>query len=378
MNENRQQHPAGEQTVDLSVRFCGIPLTSPFVLGSGPLGNTAWGLAACYQNGAGAVTTKTIYRKPSPTVSPCMTAQGARTMLNNEGGSDLAAEAWVQEELPRAKELGATVVIANIGEYMDEDARLAQDLVAAGADIIEVGGYLEAEELVETAALVKKSVSVPVIAKVSPNWRNITAEEAALRLLECGLDGVTAMDSVGTGMRFDLRTGRPLLGKQGHGYLSGAGILPLSLKAVYEIARRTDRDIIGLGGITTGLDAMEMLMAGAACCGVCTYPIMYGPEAFAKLNRELAKALADHGFQRPEQVRGRALSAGDCPPIGFDEFCYDGAKCTHCGRCISACAFHARSERGGAVAVDENLCRRCGLCFTVCKTGAITLKGRNL
>ena len=293
--------------MDLSVKLCGISLASPFVLGSGPLGNTAQGLAACSAAGAGAVTTKTIYRRRSPVVSPCMIAQGARTMLNNEGGSDLDAEVWIKEELPKAKAMGASVVIANIGEYMEEDARLAQDLVDAGADMIEVGGYLEAEALVETAALVKKSVSVPVIAKVSPNWEGVTAVEAALGLLEEGLDGITAMDSVGVGMRFDLGTGRPLLGGKGHGYISGVGILPLSLKTVYEIAQRTDRDIVGMGGIASGLDAAEMLVAGAACCGVCTYPIMYGPEAFSRLNRELERALENLGSQSSAEVRGRAL-----------------------------------------------------------------------
>ena len=229
-------------------------------------------------------------------------------MLNNEGGSDLDAEVWIKEELPKAKAMGASVVIANIGEYMEEDARLAQDLVDAGADMIEVGGYLEAEALVETAALVKKSVSVPVIAKVSPNWEGVTAVEAALGLLEEGLDGITAMDSVGVGMRFDLGTGRPLLGGKGHGNISGVGILPLSLKTVYEIAQRTDRDIVGMGGIASGLDAAEMLVAGAACCGVCTYPIMYGPEAFSRLNRELERALENLGSQSSAEVRGRADS----------------------------------------------------------------------
>ena len=359
--------------MDLSVKLCGISLASPFVLGSGPLGNTAQGLAACSAAGAGAVTTKTIYRRRSPVVSPCMIAQGARTMLNNEGGSDLDAEVWIKEELPKAKAMGASVVIANIGEYMEEDARLAQDLVDAGADMIEVGGYLEAEALVETAALVKKSVSVPVIAKVSPNWEGVTAVEAALGLLEEGLDGLTAMDSVGVGMRFDLGTGRPLLGGKGHGYISGVGILPLSLKTVYEIAQRTDRDIVGMGGIASGLDAAEMLVAGAACCGVCTYPIMYGPEAFSRLNRELERALENLGSQSSAEVRGRALAAETCAPLRPDQFRFDGERCTGCGRCVRACPFHARSERNPGN-VDESACRRCGLCFTVCGPGAVRLE----
>lgn len=360
--------------MDLSVTFCGIKLDSPFVLGSGPLGNGARGLAACSAHGAGAVTTKTIYRRAGQTVSPCMSAQGPRTMLNNEGGSDIPAELWIARELPAAKQLGVKTLIANIGELYDEDARLAQECVQAGADVIEVGGYLTADELVETAAIVKQAVQVPVIAKVTQNWDGVSAEKVAERLLNVGLDGITAMDSIGTGLRLDLSTGRSLLGGSGFGYISGDGILPLSLKTVYEIGKHSDKDIIGMGGIVTGSNALEMLMAGARCCGVCTLPIMYGPQAFERLNTELSAALALYGYRSAAEATGKALQWTPHAEIRFEQFRYDAQACTHCGRCIHACAFGARSDQDGIITVDEGECRRCGLCFTMCKTGGIGLE----
>jgi dihydroorotate dehydrogenase (fumarate) len=364
--------------VDLKTEFCGVTLDNPFILGSCPLSYSAEGLIRATKAGAAAVVTKTIRTKAAVNPKPHMVLSGKNSLINTELWSDFPPEQWVKEEIPRAKDGGVKCLIANViseDNNLDRFLSLAVPLVEAGADMIEVGasGYFESGNLVDFGKAIKKEIKVPVIVKVSANWSN--SSNIIDQCKEAGFDAITAMDSMGPATRLDLTTGAPLVGGNGgYGWVTGSTIFPFALHTVRNLAQNTNQDIMGLGGITTPDDALEMLLAGASTCGVCTAPIIKGVGYFAKLIEGLEKSLEKHGFSSVKEAIGKSLAYSD---VNFDHqsenFTFDAEKCIECGQCEKVCSYAARTIRNKVMKVDAEECRVCGLCFTACPTGAITL-----
>ncbi len=274
--------------VDLKTDLFGIILKSPLILGSGPLSYNAQGMISAYKAGAGAVVTKTIRDQAAINPYPHMAISGRNTMINAEKWSDISAEMWVEQEIPKAKEAGV-VVIASIGHTTGEVMNWAAAVDGAGADMIELVSY-------------RQEMVVPMVRKA----KELTS---ALAALDQGADGVTAMDSIGPVLRIDIRSGRPLLGSEkGHGWLTGSAIKPIILRYVAEVAGQTDKPIIGIGGVVTAEDVVEMLMAGAAAVGLCTAAILKGVAYLTRLNREIKKLLIELKYESPASLCGAALS----------------------------------------------------------------------
>ena len=359
---------------DLKTTLCGIALDTPFVLGSGPAGFDAASLAACAKAGAGAVVTKSISVNGFANDSRHMIYNGSNSLLNNEGGSDMPMWRWIDQEIPKAKALGVKTLIASVYGYgtLDEALTVSVACQQAGADMLElVSGYSEPGDLIAFISAVKKEVQLPVIAKVNGNWKN--TDDIAAACAEAGADAITAIDSIGPTYRVDIATGRPLLGGTAYGYMTGAPIFPIALRFVHDIALKSDKDIIGLGGVTSPETALEMLMAGAAACGVCTAAILQGPRIFGKLCEGLGKLMDSFGYRDIAAVSGLALRSEKLPNTSADGFMFNATACTHCGRCVTACAYRARSFEDGSPRIDSSACRVCGLCVGVCPTRAITL-----
>jgi dihydroorotate dehydrogenase (fumarate) len=214
----------------------------------------------------------------------------------------------------------------------------------------------------------------PVLAKISPNWTDATA--TARELLELGVDGITAIDSLGPVLSIDIDTARPqVAGKRGFGWLSGAGIKPIALRYVAEIAASSEKPIIGLGGVMKADDAIEMLMAGAHAVGICTAPILRGVDYIGTLNRGITEKLEKLGYGSIAEVSRAAL-----PNLYEEEvfrrfdFFYNKDLCIACNRCVEVCPYQARSLdlETKEMHLDPYRCRYCGLCTSVCPTGALT------
>lgn len=362
--------------VDLKTDLFGIILKSPLILGSGPLSYNAEGMISAYKAGAGAVVTKTIRNRAAINPYPHMAISGRNTMINAEKWSDISAEMWVEQEIPKAKEAGV-VVIASIGHTPGEVMNWAAAVDRAGADMIELVSYRQ-EMIVDMIRIARELTAKPVIAKLSPNWHDpVTTAQAAL---DQGADGVTAMDSVGPVLRIDIRSGRPLLGSEkGHGWLTGSAIKPIILRYVAEIADQTDKPVIGIGGVVTAEDVVEMLMVGAAAVGLCTAAILKGVAYLTRLNREIKKLLVELKYESPAAVCGAAL-----PNLYKQEvldrftFRFNEKICTECMACVKVCPYQARSLSVGGgekkMELDEKLCRYCGLCASVCPRDALSLE----
>jgi dihydroorotate dehydrogenase (fumarate) len=355
---------------DLSIDLCGIRLRNPLVLASGPLSWNAEAIRAALDAGAAAIVTKTI--RPQATVNPVphIALAGRRSMLNTEGWSDLPAEQWLERELPSLVDRDG-VVIASTGHTPAEVERLAGPLTGTGVDMLELVSY-EAHDAAPMVEAAKRATEIPVLIKVSANWANV--EDVVIACLRAGVDGVTAIDSIGPALEIDVETGRPLLGS--FTWLSGAAIRPIALRVVAQICLRHDVPVVGTGGVGTAEQGLEMVMAGATAVGVHTAPLLRGLGWFGRTLRQTERWLDERGYDQLTDLRGRALAHLQRKPSSSRlTFVFDGESCTQCGRCVTVCAYRARQlTPAGDMLLDLALCRSCGLCASVCPTGALVIE----
>lgn len=303
-------------TIDLTVKLDRLKLKNPMILASGFLGVSGKTLKRVAESGAGAVTTKSIGMKPrkghpNPTV-----LEFDSWMMNAVGLSNPGIERF-KEEMKIAK--GEVPVIASIFTGTPEDfAFLAKEMEAVNADAIELNiscpNLAPGEKIgeligknpdlsYEIVKAVKKSVNIPVITKLTPNVNDIKVVAEAVE--RAGTDIISAINTVGPGMIIDVKTTKPVFANKIAG-LSGPAIHPIAVKCVYDIYETVKVPIIGMGGITTGKDAIEMIMAGASAVGIGTAIYYRGIDVFKKVCDEMTEFLEQHGYSDLEQIKGIA------------------------------------------------------------------------
>ncbi len=306
---------------DLSVNFCGVRFENPVVLASGVLGVTGDGMARVIRSGAGGVTTKSIWPyehkgHPNPTI-----ISEEFFMLNAVGIPDAGPEK-AKEEIARYRAKSDAPLIANIvGGAMEDFATIAAQIPAMNPDLVEVNlscPNVEDElgkpmacsthKTKEVTQLVKKALAdnggahIPVIIKLSPNVENIVA--IATSALEGGADGVTAINTLGPGMVINIETAQPVLANKVGG-MSGPAIKPLAVKYVHDIYKAHKCPIIGTGGIITGRDAIEIMMAGATLVGVGSGVWLRGHDVFGKIVEEMNEWCDQNGVKRLQDLIGK-------------------------------------------------------------------------
>lgn len=306
----------------LATDLCGVHLPTPLVLASGILGTDADLLARVARAGAGAVTAKSCSAEPraghpNPTV-----LAWEHGLINAVGLANPGVEAEVAE-LTRARALlrpiGAALIGSVFAETVEGFARVAARLTEAGPDLIEVniscpnvrdelGTPFAADPLAaaEVTAAVKEAVAgwVPVLVKLSPNVTDIAAIARAVEA--AGADGISAINTL-TGMVIDVHARRPILANRTGG-LSGPAVRPLAVRCVYDIYRAVGIPIVGIGGVRSGRDAVEMIMAGATAVGVGS-AVYEGVDVFGRMCGEMAALMAELGYERVADMRGAAHAA---------------------------------------------------------------------
>lgn len=302
---------------DLSVDLCGVKLRNPTILASGIDGVTGASLVQAAKNGAGAVTFKSVSLEPRKGHNTPVMAEFDGGLINAVGLSNSGAVASV-EELVCAKQSGVPVIASVFAGSVDEFASVAKILSEAKPDLMEVNiscpnvhsefGTPFAADVVAAADVtkaVKKVVSCPVLVKLSPNVLNIKPIAKAVK--EAGADGLTVINTV-SGMLIDAHARRPILTNK-FGGVSGPAIKPVALKCVYECYAETKMPIVGTGGVTNGLDAAEMIMAGACAVGMGSALWYRGPKAFELVAGELDKFMDAEGFNSIKEMVGLAHQA---------------------------------------------------------------------
>ncbi|NLE43424.1 MAG: 4Fe-4S binding protein [Chloroflexi bacterium] len=357
----------------LDVQIAGLSLRNPVMPAAGPPGWNGDAMGACAEGGAGAIVSKTVSVLPAQAPTPNM-AQIPGGFLNTELWSELPVEQFIAQEYPVARKTGLPLIIS-LG-YTAGDITDLAPRVRPFADALELSTHYIGDDpspMVQAIQAAKAAVDVPVFVKLSP-FRDMRA--AAQAAAEAGADGIVAVNSFGPCLGVDVETGRMLMGsRDGYGWLSGPALKPLALRCVFDVARSTSIPIIGVGGISNGVDAIEFLMVGASAVGVCTAAILRGPQVFGKIVAEMNAWLDSHGYASIAEIRGlalrhldeRAFRTSHVPPD------LDVETCTGCGRCEVSCVYDAIHVVSKKAVLSRERCAGCGLCVTRCPVRALTL-----
>lgn len=360
----------GTRCDSLSTTFLGMEMQSPFIVGSSPLTFNASAMIAAHQAGAGAVVTKTIRDEAAINPVPHIWADSS-SMLNAELWSDLPGEAWVETEIPKARDSSVNV-IASIGHTAAEAAHWIPLVENAGAQAIELVSY-DQESMVSMIRTAVSLTTLPILVKLSPNWIEPLAQTKCFSTL--GIHGFTVMDSLGPALRIDIHTGRSVLGGAARGWLTGSPLKALSLHYVAELAASLPLPIVGLGGISTANDVIEMSMAGASAIGLCTSLMLKGIASLSTLITSTSSLLGSLGYRSLSETRNLFNTPSD-PVSKAPMFALDSEACIDCGRCRQVCSYCAQQTQHRILTVDTALCRYCGLCISVCPTNALTFDYR--
>jgi dihydroorotate dehydrogenase (NAD+) catalytic subunit len=308
-------HEPAPLGIDLSTRLAGVYFPNPVF--------TASGCAAAGQelgqffevNRLGAMVTKSIMLEPRsgrPTPRMAETPSG---MLNSIGLQGPGIDTFLARDLPWLADRGARTVVSIAGSSVEEYAKLAQKLRGRdGLTLLEVNiscpnvedrGQVFAcnpRTAAEVVTAVRRVSSVPVFVKLSPDVTSIV--DVAAAVVEAGAQGLSMVNTL-LGMAIDTTTMRPVLAGVTGG-LSGPAIRPVAVRCVWQVHEAMpDVPIIGMGGIRTGLDALEFLLAGASAVSVGT-AVFGDPNAPMRVIDELRAALAERGVRNVADVIGRA------------------------------------------------------------------------
>ena len=296
----------------LSTTFCGIPLKNPIFAASGTF---AYGLefaSLLDLNALGAIVVKGLSRQPMDGNRPPRIFEAEAGMINSIGLQNIGARAFALEKLPALRRF-STPIVANVFGYAPEDyeevIRILEDHQGLAAYELNVscpntkhGGIFFSSDpalLADLIARLRPLTRRPLIIKLSPNVARI--EPLAQAAEAAGADALSLVNTF-VSLAIDARTRRPRIGN-GYGGLSGPAIKPIALRLVYEAARAVRIPVLGLGGVATGIDAAEFLIAGAAAVQVGT-ATFWDPSAPLRIARELDRFLREEKIDRVSDLTG--------------------------------------------------------------------------
>ncbi|MGN6594111.1 MAG: dihydroorotate dehydrogenase [Terriglobales bacterium] len=298
--------------MDLSVDIAGVRLENPVIAASGTFGYGNEFADIVHLAKLGAVVTKGLSRLPMPGNPSPRLFETAAGMLNSVGLQNIGAPAFVASRLPQLRQLGV-VVIANVfGESIEDYVAVIEELnrgegiaayeLNASCPNTACGGMVFGTDrglLTELVGAAKQAARRPLIVKLSPNVTSIAAMAEA-----AAAAGADALSLVNTflGMAIDAETRRPRFARVVGG-LSGPAIKPLALRMVYEAHRAVGLPIVGMGGIASGTDAVEFLLAGASAVAIGTMNF-WDPKATENVLAELRQFCRRHGVDAVRSLTG--------------------------------------------------------------------------
>lgn len=299
----------------LNVTLCGIPLDNPIIPASGTFGY-GYEFAELYDiNCLGTFSFKGTTREqrfgnPTPRTAECTAG-----VINAVGLQNPGVEKVISQELPRLKKVFHKPVMANVSGFCCDDYIYTCSLL----DREEQVGWLEvniscpnvhgggmalgtdpdvASDIVRN---VKKVTTKPIIVKLTPNVTDIVSIAKACE--DAGADGLSLINTL-FGMRIDLRTKKPVIANKMGGY-SGPAAFPIALRMVYQVAGAVRIPIVGIGGVTSAEDVIEMMLAGATAVGVGAANLI-NPYACRDIINELPEVMDKYGINSLEEIIGGA------------------------------------------------------------------------
>jgi dihydroorotate dehydrogenase (NAD+) catalytic subunit len=296
----------------LATSLCGISLRNPVIAASGTFGYGVEFEKLVDLHALGGLVVKGLSREPMSGNPEPRLWETRGGMINSVGLQNIGVRAFVKEKLPRLSQF-ETAVFANVFGYATEDyvdvVRVLEDAQGLAGYELNVscpntrhGGIYFSNDpslLGEVVAAVKRVAKRPVIVKLSPNVAAI--EPLAKAAEEAGADAISLVNTF-IALAVDARTRRPRIGA-GFGGLSGPAIKPIALRMVYQAAKAVKIPVVGMGGIATGEDAAEFMIAGATAVEVGT-ATFWDPAAPVRIARELGEFLKEQKIAQVSELTG--------------------------------------------------------------------------
>ena len=301
--------------MNTKVNLCGIELDNPVIPASGTFG-FGYEFAEIYDiNELGTfsfkgTTKEARFGNPTPRIAECPNG-----MINAVGLQNPGVENVISRELPKLKECFHKPVMANVSGFSVEDyaytcQRLdAQDQVGwlevnVSCPNVHGGGMsfgTQPEAAAEVTRAVKAVTKKPVIIKLSPNVTDIVSIAKACE--DAGADGISLINTM-LGMRIDLRRKKPVIANTMGGY-SGPGIFPVALRMVYQVSKAVSVPVIGMGGVSSAEDVIEMMLAGATAVEIGAANLV-NPFASRDIVRQLPQTMNKYGIENLTDIIGGA------------------------------------------------------------------------
>jgi len=365
---------------DLSITFNNIVFENPVFTAPGPNVRSAELMTEAVNGGVGGIVSKTISTKPAKDKRPTITRTSCNGIMNCETWSEIPAEVYI-EHLKKIKKLPIPLIVS-MG-YSSEDVsylgRLVEDEISP--DAFEFSTHYVGKSLaplIEIAKSLRQSVSKPIFMKISPAFPDI---KSLVKSVSPIVDGFVAINSFGPVLDFDVETGMSSLSSEhGQGWISGPPVLPLGLRIVREICSVQDKPVIGVGGVSSGVDAIKYFMVGASAVGICSAAIRNGNSIYGRIASEIKQWLETHNYSSIGEIKGlyekklsKRVIFNEVPVISVDQ-----NECIGCSACISKCiqsALYLKTEIK-KTDVYRNRCIGCGYCISFCPQKALSLVKR--
>lgn len=300
-------------TADLKVSFAGIELKNPIIAASGTFGYGVEFEDVVHLDRLGGFVVKGLSREPMIGNPPPRLYETAAGMLNSIGLQNIGARAFIEEKLPKLRDIKETVVIANVFGYSREDYEHTIQILNEGEGIsayelnvscpnTEYGGIqfgTDPRSLDEVVTTAKRNSQRPLIVKLSPNVTSVG--QMAHVAQEAGADAVSLVNTF-VAMSIDVETRKPRIANVTAG-LSGPAIKPIAVRMVYEASKSVQIPVIGMGGISTAEDVIEFMLAGASAVQVGTASY-WDPRATEKIVAELGTWCEKRDVNRIAELTG--------------------------------------------------------------------------
>jgi dihydroorotate dehydrogenase (NAD+) catalytic subunit len=304
-------------TPDLRVTVAGIELKNPVIAASGTFGYGVEFEDVVHLDRLGGFVVKGLSREPIIGNPPPRLYETAAGMLNAIGLQNVGAQTFVQEKLPKLREIRNIVVIANVFGYTREDYEHTIQILNEGEGIAayelnvscpntQHGGIQFGSDprmLDEVVTTAKRFSQRPLIVKLSPNVTSIG--QMAHIAQEAGADAVSLVNTF-VAMAIDVQARKPRIANVTAG-LSGPAIKPIAVRMVYEASKLVQVPVIGMGGISTAADVIEFMLAGATAVQVGTANY-WDPRATEKIVSELERWCKEHEVNRIAELTGAMAS----------------------------------------------------------------------
>ena len=301
---------------DLAVSFAGIDLKNPVIAASGTFGYGVEFEDVVHLDRLGALVVKGLSREPIIGNPPPRLYETAAGMLNSIGLQNIGARAFIQEKLPKLRQVKNAVILANVFGYTREDYEHTIEILNEGEGIaayelnvscpntqhggIQFGSDPRLlDELVRSA---RRFSQRPLIVKLSPNVSSIG--QMAHIAQESGADAVSLVNTF-VAMAIDIKTRMPRIANVTAG-LSGPAIKPIAVRMVYEASKSVQIPVIGMGGISTAADVIEFMLAGATAVQIGTASY-WDPRATEKIAAELGRWCVEHEVSKISDLTGEMV-----------------------------------------------------------------------